>query len=49
MADILIYVMNYRCARLYTKTSTNVDTIKIFHFLAIFEHNFIVLPQKNKF
>ena len=49
MANLLIKVMNYRCAKCYTKASTNVDTIKIFQFLAIFEQNFIVLPQKNKF
>ena len=41
--------MNFRCAKFYTKASKNVDTIKIFQFLAIFEQNFTVLPQNNKF
>ena len=45
IADIFIKVMNYHCAKFNTNASSNMDTIKLFQFLAMFEQNFTVLTQ----
>ena len=49
IADIFIKVMNYHCVKFYTNASTNMNTTKIFQFLAIIEQNFTVLPQNIRF
>ena len=39
--------MNYYCAKFFTNISTNMNTTKIFHFLAIFAPNFYYFPPKK--
>ena len=40
--------MNYYCAKLYTNTSTNMDTTNIFEFLSIFAQHFYYFPPPPK-
>ena len=46
IAHVFIQDMNYLCAKFYTNISTNMDTINIFPFLAIFSIEFLLFYPK---
>ena len=41
--------MNFRFAKFYTKASTNVDTIKIFQYLAFLNRILLFYPKITNF
>ena len=46
IAHVFIQDMKYRCAKFYTNISTNMDTINIFPFLAIFSIEYLLFYPK---